>query len=323
MTAKPTQRAQIIPPSSHPTKPAPTWQADLSLGAIDTAYSNTIDGAALRLVDAAAEGIRKATPAWIVNNSSRLTFGMQFTANAIGIWAADKWYNNKSLTTAAWLGLGSSVMGVLFNEKPQTQEELDRYKEMNPLEYLGNRMVESVQFWKYPTRFVSFVQMATGIFQMRGAWQKSGMAYFTKGGLTTLGAAIINLVPDQERAWQLSSIPFGYRAFPSGINAWQEYKHGFPAKGVEKGNWAGLLKFGVNQLSQLTGTLYGGVNKDEFGNIYRKADHMPDTLKEELANSDDPFELVDKITRDASGSASLKDIEHQAKLAEMAIEKTA
>lgn len=243
--------------------------------------------------DNLTDSIRHHSPAFLVNHSSRITGALSLIGNLLSIYSARRFYKNGALTTGAMLDSIMCVNSMLFNEQPQTPEELEHYDEMNTLEYIPHRLGESLQFWHYPTRARALVQMGSGLLQLKGGMESGGKSLQAKGALGTAGAAILNLTPEQERAWQLSVPLYLARAACSAENAFRAYTHGFPKKGTPRGNWAEPAKWGINILgNQIIPFFYGGVYKDEDGNIHKDTGRMSRRFQEELERTDSPLDLA-------------------------------
>ncbi|MCI5048838.1 MAG: hypothetical protein MRY32_00690 [Rickettsiales bacterium] len=221
--------------------------------------------------------VRDVTPAWIVNNGARYNFGVRLVGNLLGIWSGLR-PGSESYPRAA-AGLLQSVAltaGLVYNEKPMTRSEQERLNSMSVPEYVTTRVKNAFDPKNHITATVGLATLPNGFLHLWSGYRQHvpGKIQWemVKGGLTILGGLALNMIPDQEKAWQVNSGIYMLRAPTSFMNAHRAYFHGVPEKNIAKGDWQQMGKLIMNQSSNVFGIFYGGVHKDEEGNIIHVVD---------------------------------------------------
>lgn len=166
-----------------------------------------------------ADKVRHVTPAIIVNESSRLSFASRAAADTLSLVSGMK-FSSAPRTAASGISLSGLLLGLMFEEKPMSEEERAKIKDMPMLDYMGMRIKNGFDPRNHVTATVGLATIPNGILTAI-----SGIAQSRKGnismevwqGLMTVGAGLsLNMIPDQERAWQvgtgifLARIPFAY-----------------------------------------------------------------------------------------------------------------
>lgn len=289
--------------------------------------------------DSFVNRIRTVTPAMIVNSSSRLSFGSRAAADSLSVYSGLR-YSSFLRTTGSAITLAGLGAGLVFNEKPQTAEDRERYKQMPMSQYIPMRIRHAFDPQHHITATVGLATIPNGLLLAGSGLQQStdtakkALKEVSKGnlnalkmlgkkgavsaelwtGLMTVAAGTaMNFIPDQDRAWQVSTGIFLSRALPAYNNAARAYKYGKPAIenplypagasvnnpfGVsakvwrdfrkanpdhwkaEPGDWMQMGKFALNQGSNVFGLFYGGVTKMPDGSIVKTKAKEPGAITE-------------------------------------------
>lgn len=292
----------------------PTQEAQLS------AFSQNLN--------AAADAVRIATPAIIVNNGSRINSTLKFFADGLSIKSS---LRPKIVLpgekpplfgriSAPWRFAGSMVtfsavgLGMIYKEKPTTEEEKAAYKEMSFRQYVSTKIRQGFDPKNHIAETIGLCTIPNGALLMMQGIKQSSKGRISKevlqGAMTIAAGGALNFIPDREKAWQISNVIFMSRAPVAYVHAHEAYKHGFPAKGIPKGDWEQLGKWWANQCANIVGFLYGGVAKDENGNIVRVAKNKAES--ERLSHvGDDALEHLPHLSESPSATIMTNQSEHQ------------
>lgn len=255
--------------------------------------------------------VRDKSPAVVVNNGARLNFLMRLPADVLTVKSGLRpgmisTFESLPRAAAGSLSGAALALGIIFNEEKQTPEEKKHLESLSTFDLIRTRVKHAFDPVHHPSATVGLATIPNGLLYMMSGkkLKKKGEINWeiVKGGLTVLGGAALNFIPDQEKAWQVSTGVFLLRAPSSFLNAWGGYFNGITREGVETyaaksalearkvagqpltteflkdyyksapGDWALLTKFGLNQGSNVFGLFYGGVEKTADGRIVKVKD---------------------------------------------------
>ncbi len=226
---------------------------------------------------------RDASPAWLVNNGSRLCLALKFSADGFSIASAQRrgskspWRLKASLVT-----MGAEVLGMIFPEKDISDEKRASYLKMSPLKFFGTKTVEALNPRDYITETSGLALIVNGAFMaLSGKAQSSPgnrSPEILQGLMTSAAGMLMTYWPDRERAWQLAHTTFIARSVPALKQVHKAYYVGNPAATppVRPGDWYQGAKWVLNMGANFTGTLYGGVKKMPDGSILHIGKHGED-----------------------------------------------
>ena len=217
------------------------------------------------------DNVRKATPASIVNNASRLNSLIRLSADSVSIYGSIK-YPAPFRTAASAISLSALAAGIIIPEKTESQEQRDAYKRMSAPEYVGVKVSQAFDPKNHIAATIGLATIANGMLTtVQGISHTRTKGWFSKeiltGALTIAAGSALNFIPDQEKAWQISNGLF-YTRLP--FSAWDAHTHH-----TKDGNVWQWTKLGLNQAANTVGVMYGGIKKDEHGNIIRVDDTVP------------------------------------------------
>ncbi|MEJ0009834.1 MAG: hypothetical protein WDN72_04495 [Alphaproteobacteria bacterium] len=236
-------------------------------------------------LDRNADGIRRATPAGIVNSGSQIKLGLQAGADTMSIWSAmRKGSSSPWRLVASVITLAGEGLGIVYKEKPYTVEERESYKRMSWPQYLGVKTLQAFHPKDHIGETVGLAFEFNGIFTaLSGIAQSSKRSVsweIFQGVMTTVAGACLSYMPNREKAWQLAIAAFWTRAPVSAQQSYVAYRYGYPDKNIAPGDWQQGAKWVLNQTSNLVGFVYGGIKKLPDNTIVRVAD---DEEQRELA----------------------------------------
>jgi hypothetical protein len=260
-----------------------------------------------RMWSGVVDNVRHVAPEWAVNNSSQVNFALRGIGDWLSISSGNRpkaIYNTetweiiryeKAKASSPWrkkagaISLVSLAAGVVFPERQISEEEKDHYKQMSYGEFIPLRMKQAFMPWDNVLATVGLGTIANGYCTMRSGIEQwpslpkgvkltPGRAMrqvpfeFTMGALTMLAGGIMQFMPDQEKAWQLSTSVFLWRIPAAFGQAHRAMFHGIPEKQVAPGDWQLMTKFGLQQASNVFGMFFGGVEKHDGVIHYTKND---------------------------------------------------
>lgn len=288
------------------TRVTPTWD----LGPAKQPHPGFLSGLG-DVWDNITDNVRSVTPAFVINNGSRFNFGFRAAADVASMVSGQK-FDSPYRTAASAISLAGLSLGLFFKEEPPTEERKERIKQMPLGEYIAMRVKDSFDPKHHVMATVGMATIPNGVLMAISGYQKRipGHApWELYQGLMTVAAGMsLNFIPDQERAWQTATAIFTIRAPFAAKQAHTAYYYGQakPDLGFEPrspkefpgdwktppGDYMQALKFVFNQTSNLFGFFYGGIHKDEQGNIIRlkdiEAKKNEDARKAEGLSSDLP-----------------------------------
>jgi hypothetical protein len=229
--------------------------------------------------------VRKGSPAALVNNSPRAIFIMKIVADGFGILSGlglfykggdpEKIKKARSpLRVAAnVISLSMLIPGTMYKEKPVSKEQEEEYEKMGFGEYLWTKLKHAFNPKDHIVETAALGMMINGILTVgSGLWQsiKKEPSEEIKQGLFTVAAgAAWGLIPNRERAWQVSTAIFTARIPTKYKQAHKAYYEGLPGKGVPKGDMFQMGNFILQQASNMLSIFYAGVKKLPDGTIVR------------------------------------------------------
>lgn len=246
--------------------------------------------------------IRHHTPASVVNNGARYNFGVRLIADILTVSSGLRKGSESPMRSWAGVISGTALaMGLYYNETPPTPEDQKYVSSLSMAEYIPLQIKRAFDPAHHVTATVGVATIVNGLFYMAAGYAQHvpGKIQWEmlKGGLTAAAGAALSFIPDQETAWQTSTLLFWVRAPSSFMNAHQAYWKGIPEKNVAAGDWMQYVKWGFNQSSNVFGVLYGGVKKDEQGRIVKEThnEYREQTPDIAYPEPDDKAAALDRI----------------------------
>ena len=249
-----------------------------------------------RLWDGFVDKSREITPASVINNGSRVNFGLKAVADSMGIASAlgVRITKDKSKQgVKSWprfianvITSSTLVPGVLYKEKPVDDDDIKRYQNMGTLEYVGTKIKQAFNPRDYVVETVSLATFLNGLFTSYAGIKQSNFSGIhplhmkswknvsfevVQGALTSIAGAALGLIPSRERAWQVSTAVFMWRIPVKYAQAHTALFKGYPNANppVPKGDPFQMINFGLQQTSNIFGMLFAGIKKTEDGQIIR------------------------------------------------------
>lgn len=308
-TAEKTTRTSAAAPVG--LEPPTTSGADQPLQANEIVFSKNLgqlkSSTSENVIDRLATKIREKSPDWLVNSGTQVNFAFKASADTMSIWSsirrgsASSWRFAGSAVT-----LAAELLGTVYKEKRISEERQKAYDAMSLPKYIGAKTLESCNPKEHILETVGLATIVNGVCTaISGLTQSSKKKVsweIAQGALTAVAGIIMNYMPDRERAWQLSTAIFWTRAPVAGKQAWEAYFHGYPDRGIIKGDWQQAAKWGLNQSSNLFGFFYGGVKKLPDGTIVhigKKGDDTSPRGKQHLLSNGEntlPKQQVPEMT---------------------------
>lgn len=244
--------------------------------------------------------VRDGSPAWLVNNGSRISLAFKGIADGLSVWSSLRkgsqslWRLAASATT-----LFSEVLGISFTEKGISEEQQRAYAEMSTWQYCVTKVREAFNPKQHITETAGVALVVNGGFMaMSGVSQsvKGRVSWeIAQGLMTSAAGAMLTFIPDRERAWQWAHGTFIARSVPAATHAYNAYYTGVPEKNIAPGDWQQAAKWVSNQLANLIGTAYGGVKK------------LPDNSIVHIGKKGEDTTLPKQSRRFAGSEASMPD----------------
>ncbi len=244
--------------------------------------------------DQMTDWIRQKTPAVIINNGSRINFGLKAIADSMGIASALGIRFTKQQTVKpikSWPRFAANVItsatlipGILYKEKPVSEEEIENYKKLSPVGYVFQKVKDAFDPKHHIVEMVALATVFNGVltswaglqqsnFHMVRAfewksWKNISMEFVT-GAFTTIAGLTLGLIPNRERAWQISTGAFTWRIPFKGAQAYTALFKGYPNANppVPPGDWFQMSNFALQQAANVFGFFYAGIKKTEDGRI--------------------------------------------------------
>ena len=225
-----------------------------------------------RNFDSFVAKVRAASPAWLVNNGSRMSLAFKGLADGLSVWSSlrkgsqSPWRLSASLTT-----LFSEVLGISFTEKGISEAQQQAYAKMSTWQYATTKVREAFNPKEHITETAGVALVANGLMMaMSGVSQsvKGRVSWeIAQGLMTSVAGAMLTFIPDRERAWQWAHGTFIARSVPAATHAYNAYYTGVPEKNIAKGDWQTAAKWVANQIANIIGTFFGGIKKLPDGSI--------------------------------------------------------
>ncbi|MBX9725892.1 MAG: hypothetical protein K2X09_01390 [Rickettsiales bacterium] len=216
--------------------------------------------------------VRAASPAWLVNNGSRISLAFKGLADGLSVWSSlrkgsqSPWRLGASATT-----LISEVLGINFTEKGISEEQQQAYAKMSTWQYATTKVRQAFNPKEHITETAGVALVANGLMMaMSGVSQsvKGRVSWeIAQGLMTSAAGALLTFIPDRERAWQWAHGTFIARSVPAATHAYNAYYTGVPEKNIAKGDWQTAAKWVANQIANIIGTFFGGIKKLPDGSI--------------------------------------------------------
>lgn len=223
------------------------------------------------------DGIRKVTPAILINEGSRIHFALKAAADGFGVASGMKKGSGTPERTAAnVITFATLIPGAMFKEKPESKEDAEKYKKMNPLQYAFTKVIQAADPKNHIAELVGVATIINGILTARSGFRQSAAGALSKeiwqGLLTSVAGAALTFIPDREKAFQISTSIFLWRIPFKYAQAHQAYFHGYPkAKDgpIPSGDWYQFANFGLQQAANVFGLFFTGIKKMPDGTIVR------------------------------------------------------
>lgn len=252
---------------------------------------------ALNAFDRFTDSVRRVTPAGLINNGSRINFGLKAIADSMGIasglgivfhpnFRMDPARRSWSRVAANVPTFATLIPGIIYKEQPLSEEQIESYKQMSSMEYVGTKVKEAFHPKDHIVETVALATVANGVLTSvsgigqsnfknfnafsAGSWKKISME-FIMGAFTTVAGATLGLIPERQRAWQVSTAAFTWRIPFKATHAYTALKHGYPHANppVPKGDWFQMSNFVLQQTANIFGFFFAGIKKTEDGDIIR------------------------------------------------------
>lgn len=238
--------------------------------------------------DNLTDWVRSYSPASIVNNGTKITFGLRGAADAMSVYSGLQ-YSSKPRAVASLISLSGLALGLVYEEDPISPEERESYKHMDTMHYIGKRLGNALDPAHHVTSTVGLLTIPNGVLMAISGYKQhrpGKTPWELYQGLMTIAAgSAMNFIPDQERAMQVAHAIFTIRspfAFMQAKKAWYD---GIPASAtkpaIPKGDIGQAGKFVLNQASNIPALFYAGVEKMPDGSILtiEEADAIRDAEK--------------------------------------------
>lgn len=216
--------------------------------------------------------VREVSPAWLVNNGSRISLMFKGLADGLSVWSSVRvgsqspWRLAASLTT-----LFSELLGIRYAEKGVTDEQQRAYAKMSTWQYATAKLRQAFNPKEHISETAGVALIANGLMMAMSGISQSVKGRVSleiaQGLFTSAAGAMLTFIPDRERAWQWAHGTFIIRSVPAAGQAYNAYYTGVPEKNIAKGDWQQGAKWVSNQIANLVGTFYGGVKKLPDGSI--------------------------------------------------------
>jgi hypothetical protein len=221
-------------------------------------------------VDVYANTIRQGTPAPIVNRGSQINFALMAAADAMSVWSGVK-FKSYSRVWASSITLFTAILGIIYDEKPQSEEHHKKLAEQSWLNFAWEKTKNAFNPKDHILATAGLSTIVNGVLMARSGLKQSTPGKKSwetlQGALTAVAGMVMTYLPDRERAWQISKSIFWIRAPVAALQAHDALHYGIPEKNIDKGDWQQWAKWVFNQTANVFGFLYGGVEKKPDGTI--------------------------------------------------------
>lgn len=222
--------------------------------------------------DRFAERVREATPAWVVNNGSRINFAIKGLADSMSIASSVRRGSQAPARLAANLiTLGSLIPGSIYQEKQITAEEASAEAQLNPLQYIGHRLKYALNPRDHVVETVGVATMLNGALTVASGLAQSSRRQWSwellTGACTVAAGSALTFMRDRQRAWQTwTGIFIGRMPFKA-LQSEQAWNRGYTDRGIRPGDKYQGANLGLQLFGNVFSTFYGGVKKMPDGTI--------------------------------------------------------
>ena len=224
---------------------------------------------------------RDKTPASVINNGSRINFGLKAIADGMSIASALRPGSRSIPRLIANVPTFLTMFpGVYYKEEPVSKQDQAKYDKMGRLEYIGTKVKQAFDPKHHIVELVALATMWNGAFTTLSGVRQSTFKGVTlknwtgkvsseiwQGLMTVVAGAILDFSKDREKAWQLSTSIFLWRIPFKAHQAYTAYYVGYPEKGAAPGDWKQFGNFALQQAANVFGLFFTGIKKTDDGKI--------------------------------------------------------
>jgi len=230
------------------------------------------DHEVVRGFDRVTRAVREATPAWIVNNGTRINFALKALADSVSIASALRPGSGSPARLAAnVITLGTLIPGTIYEEKPNSEAVDAAEQHMGTMDYIGHRLKYALNPRDHVVETVGAATMLNGMLSMvSGAMQSSKRQLsweLVTGALTVVAGGALTFMHDRQRAWQSwTGIFLGRTPFKL-LQSEQAWNRGYTDRDIRPGDKYQGMNLAVQLAGNVFSTFYGGVKKLPDGSI--------------------------------------------------------
>lgn len=222
--------------------------------------------------DRFADRVRQATPAWIVNNGTRINFALKALADGTGILSSvRRGSESPARLIANSVTLATLIPGSIYSEKVPTQDEMAREKEMGLIPYMGHRIKSAFNPKEHVVEMVGLATMANGALTVLSGVNQSSRRQLSwelvTGAFTMMAGGALTFMQDRQRAWQSWTAIFLGRTPFKLMQSEQAYSRGYVDRNIRPGDKYQGLNLGIQLFGNVFSTFYAGVKKNPDGTI--------------------------------------------------------
>ena len=224
------------------------------------------------MFDRFVDQVRFATPAWIVNNGSRINFAIKALADSMSI--ASSLRPGSQSNPRLWanlITLATLVPGSIYQEKQISAEEEAAESRLSPLAYVGQRLKYALNPKDHVVEMVGVATILNGVLTIfsgvkQSSWKNPSWELMT-GAFTMAAGSALTFMRDRQRAWQTwTGIFLGRMPFKA-LQSEQAWNRGYTDRGIRPGDKYQSANLGLQLFGNVFSTFYGGVKKLPDGRI--------------------------------------------------------
>ncbi len=238
----------------------------------NTAPAETKRSAAVGYFDGITDAVRRATPAWVVNNGSRINFAIKALADSMSIASSIRpGSRSNPRLFANLITLGTLIPGSLYKEKAPTEEDLAHERSLKPLDYVGLKIKNALNPRDHVVETVGLATILNGALTVASGVAQSSRKQLSwelaTGAFTIAAGSALTFMQDRQRAWQswtgifLGRVPFKV------AQSEQAWSRGYKDGDIKPGDKYQGMNLAVQLFGNVFSTFYGGVKKMPDGTI--------------------------------------------------------
>lgn len=244
----------------------------------DAITSPAQGSAVVRGFDRVTQAVRQATPAWIVNNGSRINFALKALADSMSIASSIR--RGSEAPARLWansITLASLIPGSLYQEKASSDAEDAAEAKLSPLAYVGRRLSYALNPRDHVVETVGVATILNGALTIAsGAAQSSKRQLsweLVTGAFTMAAGGALTFLHDRQRAWQSWTAIFIGRTPFKVMQSEQAWNRGYTDRDIKPGDKYQGMNLAVQLFGNVFSTFYGGVKKLPDGSIVHLGRH--------------------------------------------------